>query len=130
MGESLGVHVIPVELTDDYHYHLDTCFCPLADDAAVSTRRISMLGLQVLQTYIRRLIPVERDEARRDLLQRRRGRPNGRDEYRLPEVARRSHRHGFDTVETPLDEFVKAGGSEVPHAPTRRKRRHLEACAS
>ena len=112
VGESLGVRVIPVELTDDYHYHLDTCFCPLAEDTAIYyPGAFDMYGLQVLQTYIRRLIPVEREEARRfacnavvvgQTVVTNTGCPKLHDDLR---------RHGFDTVETPLDEFVKAGGS-------------------
>lgn len=112
VGESLGVRVIPVELTDDYHYHLDTCFCPLDDDTAVFyPGAFDAYGLQVLQTYIRRLIPVEREEARRfacnavvvgRTVVTNTGCPKLHDDLR---------RHGFDTVETPLDEFVKAGGS-------------------
>ena len=112
VGESLGVRVIPVELTDDYHYHLDTCFCPLADDAAVYyPGAFDAYGLQVLQTYIRRLIPVERDEARRFACN---AVVVGRTVVTntgCPKLHEDLRRHGFDTVETPLDEFVKAGGS-------------------
>ena len=65
----------------------------------------------MLQTYIRRLIPVERYEARRfacnavvvgRTVVTNTGCPRLHDDLR---------RHGFDTAETPLDEFVKAGGS-------------------
>ena len=35
IGRMLGVRVIPVELVDPRYYHLDTCFCPLAPDAAI-----------------------------------------------------------------------------------------------
>ena len=31
LGETLDLHVIPLLLVDERFYHLDTCFCPLAD---------------------------------------------------------------------------------------------------
>lgn len=112
VGESLGVRVIPVELMDDYHYHLDTCFCPLADDAAVYyPGAFDAYGLRALKAHIRLLIAVERDEARRfacnavvvgRTVVTNTGCPKLHDDLR---------RHGFQTVETQLDEFVKAGGS-------------------
>ena len=58
------------------------------------------------------LIPVADDEARAVRLQRRGRRPDRRHQHRLPAAARSSLRaRGFDAGETPLDEFVKAGGS-------------------
>src|SRR5207249_7749369 len=35
VGEHLGVEVLPMELVDPRFYHLDTCFCPLAEDEAI-----------------------------------------------------------------------------------------------
>jgi N-dimethylarginine dimethylaminohydrolase len=35
IGEHLGVEVLPLELVDPRYYHLDTCFCPLAEDEAL-----------------------------------------------------------------------------------------------
>ena len=34
-ASALGVEVLPLELVDPRFYHLDTCFCPLAEDAAI-----------------------------------------------------------------------------------------------
>jgi len=35
IGELIGREVIPLELTDDHYYHLDTCFSPLAPGEAI-----------------------------------------------------------------------------------------------
>ena len=31
----IGCRVIPLQLTDEFFYHLDTCFCPLSDSEAI-----------------------------------------------------------------------------------------------
>src|SRR3990172_379618 len=35
IGRMIGCRVIPVELVDARYYHLDTCFCPLAEGEAI-----------------------------------------------------------------------------------------------
>ncbi|HEX8203385.1 MAG TPA: amidinotransferase [Isosphaeraceae bacterium] len=35
IGHLLGIEVLPLELADPRFYHLDTCFCPLDDGAAI-----------------------------------------------------------------------------------------------
>jgi N-dimethylarginine dimethylaminohydrolase len=112
VGELLDVRVIPVELTDDYHYHLDTCFCPLEPGQAIYyPQAFDEYGLRALREHVPELIAVERDEARRfacnavvigRTVLTNTGCP------RLHEALRAG---GFDPQETPLDEFVKAGGS-------------------
>jgi N-dimethylarginine dimethylaminohydrolase len=112
VGELLGVRVIPVELTDDYHYHLDTCFCPIAPGRAVYyPPAFDDYGLRALCEHVPELIAVERDEARRfgcnavvvgRTVITNTGCPKLHDALRNA---------GFDPRETPLDEFVKAGGS-------------------
>ena len=65
IGEMLGVRVLPLELVDSYYYHLDTCFCPLAEDAAIYyPGAFDEYGLQVLQEHISQLIAVDDEEAR------------------------------------------------------------------
>jgi N-dimethylarginine dimethylaminohydrolase len=112
IGELLGVRVLPLELVDPYYYHLDTCFCPLAPDAAIwFPRAFDDYGRRVIETNIANLIAVDEHEARSFACN-------------AVEIGRmvitntgcpRLHGHlqaaGFAPVETPLGEFVKAGGS-------------------
>lgn len=112
VGEMLGVRVIPLELTDDYHYHLDTCFCPLRAGAAIYyPAAFDDYGRRVLQEFVPELIAVERDEARRFACN---AVVIGRTVLTntgCPHLHQSLRDRGYDPRETPLDEFVKAGGS-------------------
>jgi arginine dihydrolase len=112
IGELLGCRVIPVELVDPYYYHLDTCFCPLAPDKAIYyAAAFDDYGRAALKAHVPRLIEVAEDEARSfacnavvvgKTVITNAGCP------RLHEALRSA---GFEPRETPLFEFVKAGGS-------------------
>lgn len=112
IGEMLGCRVIPLELVDPYYYHLDTCFCPLAPGQAIYyPAAFDRYGRDALSAHIGELIAVEESEARRfacnavvigRTVVTNTGCPNLHAELR---------RRGFEPRETPLDEFVKAGGS-------------------
>ena len=104
--------VIPLELRDPYYYHLDTCFCPLAADVAIYyPPAFDEYGQRMLREMIGELITVSAEEAQALRLQCRGHRTNGDYEHRLSQTARAIGRAGFCPRETPLDEFVKAGGS-------------------
>lgn len=112
IGELLGCRVIPLELVDPYYYHLDTCFCPLRPGAAIYfPRAFDDYGRQVLRELVPELIEVEEAEARRfacnAVVVGRKVVTNTGCTKLHAELARR----GFTPRETPLDEFVKAGGS-------------------
>ena len=104
--------VIPLELVDPYYYHLDTCFCPLAPGVAIYyPDAIDAYGRRALAEAVDELIPVSTDEARRFACNAvvvgrtvitNTGCPNLHDALRA---------RGFECRETPLSEFVKAGGS-------------------
>ncbi len=112
IGELLGVRVIPLELVNDYYYHLDTCFCPLAPDVAIYfPDAFDEYGRQALAAQVRELIPVTENEARRFacnavVVGRTVVTNSG-----CPELHRTLAKRDFRPVETPLDEFVKSGGS-------------------
>jgi N-dimethylarginine dimethylaminohydrolase len=64
IGEALGVEVLPLELVDPRFYHLDTCFCPLAPDAAMYyPGAFDDYGRSVLSGRIPHLIAVSAEEA-------------------------------------------------------------------
>lgn len=112
IGELLGCRVIPLELIDPYYYHLDTCFCPLERGAAIYyPAAFDEYGRQVLREFVPHLIAVEEAEARRFacnavVVGRTVVTNTGSAKLHQELTAR-----GFTPRETPLDEFVKAGGS-------------------
>jgi N-dimethylarginine dimethylaminohydrolase len=112
IGEMLGCRVIPLELVDGYYYHLDTCFCPLAPGQAIYfPPAFDDYGRAALKAHVPDLIEVDAEEARRfacnavvvgRIVVTNTGSPKLHESLRT---------HGFTPRETPLDEFVKAGGS-------------------
>ncbi|QDU87642.1 N(G),N(G)-dimethylarginine dimethylaminohydrolase [Pirellulimonas nuda] len=112
IGALLGVRVLPVELVDARYYHLDTCFCPLAPDEAVwFPAAFDRYGQEAIAAAVPKLISVERGEAQRFacnavVVGRRVVTNTG-----CPKLHAELARRGYEPHETPLDEFVKAGGS-------------------
>lgn len=112
IGKRLGVRVIPLELVDPYYYHLDTCFCPLDERTAIYfPPAFDEYGRRALQEHVPELIPVSEPEARRFACN---AVVVGRTVVTntgCAELRRTLEARGFAPRETPLDEFVKAGGS-------------------
>jgi N-dimethylarginine dimethylaminohydrolase len=112
IGRILGVRVIPVELVDARYYHLDTCFCPLADGEAIwFPPAFDEYGQRAVREHVKNLIEVEREEAERFacnavVIRRTVITNTGCDNLHAALESR-----GYQPVATPLDEFVKAGGS-------------------
>lgn len=112
VGAMLGCRVIPLELVDPYCYHLDTCFCPLdAHTAIYYPAAFDEYGQRVLKQLIVDPIPVEETEARHFACN---AVVVGRTVITntgCPQLHKQLQARGFTTRETPLSEFVKAGGS-------------------
>lgn len=112
VGDRIGVEVLPLELVDPRYYHLDTCFCPIAPDAAIYfPGAFDEYGRSVLWDRIRTLIEVSAEEAfsfscnavvvgRSVVLNE-----------GAPKLARALERNGYRAVPLKLTEFIKAGGS-------------------
>jgi N-dimethylarginine dimethylaminohydrolase len=112
VGERLGVEVLPMELVDPRYYHLDTCFCPLAPDAALYyPGAFDEYGRSVIRDRIPTLIEVRAEEAqsfscnavvvgRTVMLNR-----------GAPKLAEDLERLGYATRPLDLSEFIKSGGS-------------------
>ena len=114
LAERLGLDIVVLKLTDQRFYHLDTCFCPLEggyllyyppafDDASRASievrvpaaKRIAIneedaLGFACNAVNIDSTVIVNRATAG---------------------FVQSLERKGFDVVQTPLSEFMKAGGS-------------------
>ena len=108
----MGCRVIPLQLVDTRYYHLDTCFCPLDETSAiVHLPAFDTYAQQALREHVPTLIEVDPIEAER---------------FACNAVVLGSHvvlntgceqleaalqERGFTPHATPLDEFIKAGGS-------------------
>jgi N-dimethylarginine dimethylaminohydrolase len=101
-----------MELTDPYYYHLDTCFCPLAPGEAIYfPPAFDEYGRKVLTETIPHLHVVAEEEARSFACN---AVVVGRTVVTntgCPDLHRLLKTLGYNPVETPLSEFVKAGGS-------------------
>ena len=76
--------VIPVELVDARYYHLDTCFCPLADGEAIwYPPAFDDYGQRAIREHVRNLIEVERSRGGALRVQRGGDRPHGDHQHRL-----------------------------------------------
>jgi N-dimethylarginine dimethylaminohydrolase len=112
LADRLGCRVMSLELVDPHYYHLDTCFCPLAPGAAMYyPQAFDDYGRKVLCERIDDLLPVSGAEAANFacnavVLER-----TVITHIGCPQLHRELQRRGFQTWETPLGEFVKAGGS-------------------
>lgn len=108
----IGCRVIPMQLVSDRHYHIDTCFCPLDPETALYfPGAFDAYGRQALAAHIPHLIPVDADEAERFACN---AVVVGRNVFTntgCPNLHAELARRGFTPHETPLDEFLKAGGS-------------------
>jgi N-dimethylarginine dimethylaminohydrolase len=112
VGRLTGSRVIPLELIDPHYYHLDTCFCPLTPQMAIwYPGAFDDYGRRVLPELITQLIAVEPQEARSFACN---AVVVGRTVVTntgCPKLHADLRAKGFTPVETPLSEFVKAGGS-------------------
>jgi N-dimethylarginine dimethylaminohydrolase len=60
----LGIPVVPLQLIDPYCYHLDTCLCPMNNDAAlIYPGAYSPEALTTLRSFWKRLHDLTADEA-------------------------------------------------------------------
>jgi N-dimethylarginine dimethylaminohydrolase len=112
VGAMFGCRVIPLELVYPYYYHVDTCFCPLAPGLAVYfPGAFDDYGRRALAEAVDELVEVNEEEARRFacnavVVSRTVVTNTG-----CPRLHAALRERGFEPRETPLDEFVKAGGS-------------------
>lgn len=108
----LDCRVLAVELVNPYFYHLDTCFCPLDNTTAIYfPGAFDKYGLDVLKHAVPHLIAVEESEARLFACNAVVVGKHVITNSGSPLLHRDLVAAGFIPHETPLSEFVKAGGS-------------------
>jgi N-dimethylarginine dimethylaminohydrolase len=112
LGQTLGVRVLPLELVNPHFYHLDTCFCPLAPGVAIwYPPAFDAYGQRVIETHVPTLIPAAQDEASRFGCNAVVVGKSVVLNAGCPKLAAALKDRGYTVGATPLDEFLKAGGS-------------------
>ncbi|MEK6249206.1 MAG: arginine deiminase-related protein, partial [Planctomycetales bacterium] len=112
IADLLGIQVIPLELVDDYYYHLDTCFCPISTETAIYyPKAFDEYGLRALQETVDNLIPVSTTEAQNFACNAVVVGSKIITNTGCPQLHKELRSLGQEPLETPLGEFVKAGGS-------------------
>lgn len=111
VGKRMGCRVIPLQLVDERFYHVDTCLCPIAADTAIYyPHAFDEYGRKALQS-IPKLIPVVPDEAARFACNAVAVGKHVVMNAGCPRLQADLEAAGYATHATPLDEFLKAGGS-------------------
>jgi N-dimethylarginine dimethylaminohydrolase len=112
VAEIMEKEILSLELTNHWFYHLDTCFCPLAEGQALYyPPAFDPYARTVLETHIPHLVPVATEEAARFACNAIVADRNIVMNDGCPGVRASLEALGFEVFETPLDEFIKAGGS-------------------
>ncbi|MFZ1933025.1 MAG: arginine deiminase-related protein [Thermoguttaceae bacterium] len=112
LGQWMQCEVIPLELVDGRYYHLDTCLCPIAPGMAIYyPPAFDAYARDVLQANVADLIPVSDDESEHFACNAVVLGQTVVTNTGCPALHRELRARGFQPVECPLSEFVKAGGS-------------------
>lgn len=111
LAEQMGCRVIPLQLVDTRFYHLDTCFCPLDPKTAIwYPGAFDSYARQTLQ-QIPRLISVSEAEAARFCCNAVVVGNHVVLNSGCPQLEADLSALGFVPHSTPLDQFLKSGGS-------------------
>jgi N-dimethylarginine dimethylaminohydrolase len=112
LAQQIGCRAIPLQLVDQYYYHLDTCFCPVSPTEAIYyPPAFDEYAQRALAQHVPGLISVHPDEAARFACN---AVVVGRHvviNAGCPTLEGDLQARGFITHSTVLDEFIKAGGS-------------------
>ncbi len=110
----LDIEVLSLRLTDERFYHLDTCFCPLADGYL-------LYYAPAFDAYSNRLIEMRVPEAKRIAITEEDAVTFACNAVNIDrtivlnkasdKLKQRLESVGFRVLETPLTEFLKAGGA-------------------
>lgn len=112
LAEIVGKRVLSLELVDPRFYHLDTCFCPLADGSALYyPRAFDSYARRLLENYLTDGIVASREEALSFACNAVIAGRNVILGARCPKLAAQLDDRGYRVFELDLSEFMKAGGS-------------------
>lgn len=114
LSHTLGITVVPLNLVDDRFYHLDTCFCPLSNGQIMYYPGAFSRGANAI---IAELVPekLRIEVSEEDALKFACNAVNTGFHIFLnacsANLITELESHGYVVHETPLTEFMKAGGS-------------------
>lgn len=108
----LAIPVVPLHLVDPYCYHLDTCLCPLNNEAAlIFPEAYDADSLMVLRKNWKRLHELTVDEAHRFMGNGIVAGPNYITPYVTPHLEGMLNEEGLTPLIVDTSEFEKSGGS-------------------
>jgi len=111
ISELLGVAVRTIELVDERLYHVDLTFCPLDDRRALcAPMGWDAYGRKVVEALVPEPLWLEEDEALSFCANSVVVGTNVVMPVTPPRVGRQLEAWGFSVVESPVGEFLKAGG--------------------
>ncbi len=109
-----GLEIVPLTLIDPRYYHLDTCFCPLADGQLLwNPEAFDAAGRAAVEARVpasHRIAVSEQDAARFACNAVNFGRTVVLNTV-SPELESELRAHGFEVATVSLSEFMRAGGS-------------------
>ena len=112
LEESLGQPLVRLELNDERFYHLDTCLAPLGGGRALyEPAGFTREARALLQRHFDDLIAVDHAESLRFACNALVVDGHVVMNSGCPTTVRALAERGLTAVETPTDEFIKAGGS-------------------
>jgi len=112
LGGQLECPVLPVQLVNTRYYHLDTCFCPINESAAIwYPPAFDEYGQKAIRACVPALIEVREDEAARFACNAVVVGTNVALNTGCPDLEAKLKAIGYTAHATPLDELIKAGGS-------------------
>src|SRR3989338_5650446 len=108
-----GKDLVPVKLVDDNYYHLDTCFCPMGENALFYPKAFSADSIEVLLEM--GAMPIN-DKDARSMLPNGVYLDNGKGIKFIASKISREWRNaleklGIEIILNPTSEFQKSGGS-------------------
>jgi len=108
----MGIPVVPLELIDPFCYHLDTCLCPLTNEAAlVFPGAFAAHALASIHQYWQRVHLLAAEEAHRFMGNGIVINGNYISPYMTPQLQQILESEGLRPVIVDTSEFEKAGGS-------------------
>ena len=112
VSQVLGRRLVTLELSAPSFYHLDTCLLPLDEEAVLYyPEAFDAYGRKVIQSFAKKAIAVSKEDAYAFACN---GIRVGRTlvlNKATRDLKDKLAKRGYDVLETPTSEFMKAGGS-------------------